>query len=60
MREGSLVAQRVSLPTSQEVPYAARIPRVGHLGLPLQQARDLLGHRLGMLAEFLKGRRDRR
>ena len=44
----------------QSVPYAARIARVGHRGQSLQQARDLLGHGPGMLAEWVKGGRDRR
>ncbi|GGT38555.1 hypothetical protein GCM10010254_68280 [Streptomyces chromofuscus] len=34
--------------------------RVGNLGQSLQQARDLLGHGFGMLAEWVKGRQDRR
>ncbi|WP_263399654.1 hypothetical protein [Saccharopolyspora pogona] len=42
------------------MPYAVRIARVGHLGQSLQQARDLLGHGPGMLAELVNGRRDRR
>ncbi|MEV0472169.1 hypothetical protein [Streptomyces prunicolor] len=33
---------------------------VVHLGQPLQQARDLVGYGLGMLAELVRGRRDRR
>jgi hypothetical protein len=37
-----------------------RIARVGNLGQSLQQARDLLGQGLGMLAELVKGRQDRR
>lgn len=40
----------------QSVPYAARIARVGHLGQTLQRARDLPG----MLAELVKGKRNRR
>jgi hypothetical protein len=44
----------------QSVPYAARIARVGHLGQTLQQARDLPGYGPGMLAELVKGKRDRR
>jgi len=44
----------------QSVPYAARIARVGHLGQTLQQARDLAGYGPGMLAELVKGKRDRR
>jgi hypothetical protein len=42
------------------VSYAARIARVGHLGQTLQQARDLSGYGSGMLAELVKGKRDRR
>jgi hypothetical protein len=44
----------------QSLPHAARIARVWHLGQPLQQARELLGHGPGVLAELVKGRRDRR
>ncbi|MER6127399.1 hypothetical protein ABT173_33425 [Streptomyces sp. NPDC001795] len=44
----------------QSVPYAARIARVRHLGQTLQQARDLPGYGPGMLAELVKGKRDRR
>ncbi|WP_323874541.1 hypothetical protein [Streptomyces sp. 3212.3] len=42
------------------MPYAAWVSRVGHLGQPLQQARDLVGYDLGMLAELVKGTRDQR
>ncbi|MFE9628775.1 hypothetical protein [Streptomyces sp. NPDC006527] len=45
---------------NQSVPYAARVSWVGHLGQPLQQARDLGEDDLGMLAELVKGRRDQR
>ncbi|MCX5098232.1 MULTISPECIES: hypothetical protein [unclassified Streptomyces] len=41
------------------MPYTARISRVGHLVQSLQQARDLPGNGLGLLAELVKGRRDR-
>jgi len=44
----------------QSVPHAARISGVRHLGQSLQQARYLLGYGLGMLAELVKGKRDRR
>lgn len=44
----------------QSVPYAARIAGVGHLGQTLQQARDLPGYGPGMLAELVKGKRNRR
>ncbi|MFF7049681.1 hypothetical protein ACFY94_15135 [Streptomyces griseorubiginosus] len=40
--------------------HPTRILRVRHLGQPLQQARDLLGHDVEMLAEWVKGRRDQR
>ncbi|MGW4987752.1 hypothetical protein ACWEQ3_08900 [Streptomyces mirabilis] len=42
------------------MPYAARIARAGHLGQSLQQARDLPAYGPGMLAESVKGERDRR
>jgi hypothetical protein len=42
------------------VPYTAWVSRVGHLGQPFQQARDLVGYDLGMLAELVKGRRYQR
>ncbi|MEU0822428.1 hypothetical protein [Streptomyces mirabilis] len=40
------------------MPYATWVSRVGHLGQPLQQARDLVGYDPGMLAELFKGRHD--
>ncbi|WP_432190579.1 hypothetical protein [Streptomyces sp. Tue6028] len=42
------------------MPYAARVSRVGYFGQPLQQARDLVGYGLGMVAELVKSRRDQR
>ncbi|WP_416986114.1 hypothetical protein [Streptomyces sp. T028] len=43
------------------MPHTTRIARVGHLAQSLQQARHLLGqHGFAMLAELVKGRRDRR
>jgi hypothetical protein len=44
----------------QSVPHTAWVSGVGHLSQPLQQARDLLGYGLRMLAELVHGRRDRR
>jgi hypothetical protein len=44
----------------REVDLGAGGERVGHLGQPLQQARDLGGFDLGMLAELVEGRRDQR
>lgn len=35
------------------MPHATRIPHVRHLGLALQQARDLLGRGLGRLTQLV-------
>ncbi|MEU1340024.1 hypothetical protein [Streptomyces sp. NPDC005827] len=40
------------------MPYAAWISRVGYLGQPLQQTRDLADYEPGMLAEPVRSRRD--
>lgn len=45
---------------NQSVPRAAWVSRVGHLGQLLQQAGDLVGYDLRMLADLIKGRRDHR
>ncbi|MES4887396.1 hypothetical protein [Streptomyces sp. NPDC096012] len=42
------------------MPSAAWVSRVGYLGQPLQQTRDLIGYDLGMLAELVKGKRGQR
>ncbi len=44
----------------QAVAHAAWITRVRNLGQPFQQARDLLGSGLRLLAQLVKGRRDQR
>ncbi|WP_253191556.1 hypothetical protein [Streptomyces sp. M1013] len=44
---------------NQSGSHAAGITRVGHLAQPLQQAQDVLGHDRWILAELVKGRRDR-
>jgi hypothetical protein len=44
----------------QAVAHAARTTGVGYLVQPLQQARNLIGYNLGLLAELVKGMRDRR
>ncbi|MEU1168586.1 hypothetical protein ABZ372_54055, partial [Streptomyces sp. NPDC005921] len=44
--------------SNQSVPYAAWISRVGYLGQPLQQTRDLADYEPGMLAEPVRSRRD--
>lgn len=43
----------------QAVTHPALITRVRHLAGPVQQARDLAGYGLGVLAQPVKGRRDR-
>ncbi|WP_267964993.1 hypothetical protein [Streptomyces fulvoviolaceus] len=40
--------------------HPAWVTRVRHLGQPLQQARDLPGYDLRILAQSGKGRRDQR
>ncbi|MEU8581999.1 hypothetical protein [Streptomyces abikoensis] len=41
------------------MPHASRVSWIGHLDQPLQQARDLPGHSLGVPAELVKGRWNR-
>lgn len=41
------------------MPHSPRISWIGHLGQPLQQARDILWTDAGIRAQLVKGRRDR-